>query len=343
MVAVLDGIISALDGGGAADSAGAIAASLKSGRRVGLFVGNCALQAIDAAQLHVRVQTIADRLSQLNPEASVRFGFFGEAANGVGAALAGAMPAQGGRNARQMIEAPLKAYLVLNAEPEFDMADGALARKSLAAAEMTVVLTPFRQSLDYADVLLPVAPFTETGGTFVNAAGMAQSFAGVVRPLGEARPAWKVLRVLGNLLELDGFAQDTVEAVRAECLPANLAARLDNRTGVVAAAVPARCGVGFERVADVPIYFADALVRRANSLRQTADARPPRARMNSADLARLGVTAGNKVRIANGESELVIAAIADDGVAAGCIRLSAGHVSTIDAGSLAGRLRVKCA
>jgi len=341
MVTVLDGIIAALNGNAAADNAAAIATSLKGGRKVGLFLGNFALQAADAAQLHVRVQTLADRLRQLNPEASVSFGFFGEAANSVGAALAGAMPGQGGCNARRMIETPLKAYLVVNAEPEFDMADGALARKSLTAAEMTVVLTPFRQSLDYADVLLPVAPFTETGGTFVNAAGTAQSFAGVVRPLGEARPAWKVLRVLGNLLGLDGFAQDTVEAVRAECLPADLAARLDNRTGVVAAAVPARSTDGFERVADVPIYFADALVRRAASLRQTADARPPRARMNSADLARLGVTTGDKVRIANGACQLVMAAITDDGVVAGCVRLSAGDASTIDAGPLAGCLQVE--
>ena len=341
MAAVLDGIIAALDGNAAAENASAIAASLRGGHRVGLFLGNFALQAADAARLHARVQTVADRLSQLNPNALVRFGFFGEAANSVGAALTGAVPRQDGLNARQMIEVPLKAYLVLNAEPELDMANGALARKSLASAEMTVVLTPFRQSLDYADVLLPVAPFTETGGTFVNTAGTAQSFAGVVRPLGEARPAWKVLRVLGNLLDLDGFGQESVEAVRAECLPADLAARLDNRTAVVAAAVPTHPIEGFERVADVPIYFADALVRRATSLGQTADARPPRARMNSADLARLGVAAGEKVRIANDASELVIAAIADSGVAAGCVRLSAGHASTIDAGSLAGSLRVE--
>ena len=341
MAAILDGVIAALAGEVAAENAMAIAASLKGGRQVGLFLGNFAVQATDAAQLHARVQTIADRLRELNPEAAVRFGFFGEAANSVGAALVRATPGTGGRNARQMIESPLKAYLVLNAEPELDMADGALARKSLASAEMTVVLTPFRQSLDYADVLLPVAPFTETGGTFVNAAGMAQSFAGVVRPFGEARPAWKVLRVLGNLLGLDGFEQDTVEAVRAECLPADLAARLDNRTGVATAAVPARSTGSFERVADVPIYFADALVRRAASLKQTVDARPPRARMNSADLARLGVAAGDKVRIVNGESDLVIAAIADAGVAAGCIRLSAGHTSTIDAGALAGCLNVE--
>ncbi len=341
MAAILDGIIGALAGEVAAENAMAIAASLKGGRQVGLFMGNFASQAADAAQLHARVQAIADRLHELNPDAAVRFGFFGEAANGVGAAIVRVTPGSGGRNARQMIESPLKAYLVLNAEPELDMADGALARKSLASAEMTVVLTPFRQSLDYAHVLLPVAPFTETGGTFVNAAGTAQSFAGVVRPFGEARPAWKVLRVLGNLLGLDGFEQDTVEAVRAECLPADLAARLDNRTGVATAAVPARSAGSFERIADVPIYFADALVRRAASLKQTADARPPRARMNSADLARLGVVSGDKVHIASGESDLVIAAVADAGVAAGCVRLAAGHVSTIGAGPLAGCLNVE--
>ena len=343
MLAVLDRVIAALEGGGdGSDQASAIAASLKGGRKVGLFLGNFAVQAVDAAQLHVRMQAIGDCLAKLNPEAIVRLGFFGEAANSVGASLVNALPGSAGLNARQMVAQPLKAYIVLNAEAVLDMADGAQAASSLAAAEMSVVLSAFRHSLDCADVLLPIAPFTETGGTFVNTEGLAQGFSGLVAPLGETRPAWKVLRVLGNMLGLAGFDQDTVEVVRAECpTAADVGPRLDNRTRVAAIQTPAASAAGFERVADVPIYFADALVRRAPSLMLTADARAPRARMNAADLQRLGVANGAPVRIANGAAAIVLGTLIDAGVPAGCVRLAGGHALTAPLGALAGNLSVE--
>ncbi len=342
MAAVLDQVIEALDGGVGSEQANAIAASLKGGRNVGLFLGNFAVQAADAGQLHVRMQAIGDRLAGLNPDAVVRLGFFGEAANSVGASLVNALPGSVGKCARQMIEQPLKAYLVLNAEASLDMADGAKACASLAAAEMTVVFSAFRHSLDCADVLLPIAPFTETGGTFVNTAGLAQSFSGVVAPLGETRPAWKVLRVLGNLLGLAGFDQDTLEIVRTECpSAADIVSRLDNRPGVAAAVESSAIAAGFERVADIPIYFADSLVRQAPSLMLTADARPPRARMNAADLGRLGVASGSTVRIANGAAAVVVGTVADAGVPPGCVRLAGGHPLTAPLGALTGNLSVE--
>ena len=340
LAGALDGVLAALDNQDANVELQAIAASLKSGRNVGLFLGNLAIQAADAAQLHVRVQAIADKLSALNPEARVRFGFFGEAANTVGGTAVRAVPGAGGLGARAMIEKPLKAYVVLHAEPALDMSDGALAARSLAAAEFTVLLTPFRHSLDCADVLLPVAPFTETAGTFINAEGRAQSFSAVVKPRGDARPAWKVLRVLGNLLRLDGFDFDTAEAVRAECLPGDLGAALNNRTAL-AVAVPLAASPGLQRIADVPIYFADPIVRRAASLRQTSDSRAPRAWLRGSELVRLGVVAGAHVKVIAGAGEMVLPAASDDGLPAGCVRIAAGHPATINAGPLAGSLRVE--
>ena len=340
LAGALDGILAALDDQDANAELTAIAASLKGGRDVGLFLGNLATQTADAAQLHVRVQAIADKLSALNPEARVRFGFFGEAANTVGGSAVRAVPGAGGLSARAMIEKPLKAYVVLHAEPTLDMSDGALASKSLAAAEFTVLLTPFRHSLDCADVLLPVAPFTETAGTFVNTEGRAQSFSGVVKPRGDSRPAWKVLRVLGTLLGLNGFDFDTAEAVRAECVPDDFAAVLDNRTGVEitasAAALP-----GMERIADVPIYFTDPIVRRAASLQQTSDARAPLAWLCGSELVRLGMVAGAHVKVVTDAGEMVLPVASDERLPAGCVRIAAGHPSTIKAGPMAGSLRLE--
>ena len=193
----------------------------------------------------------------------------------------------------------MKALLLLNVEPELDAADPAAARAALQRSGLVVALTAFKDAaVDNADVLLPIAPFTETAGSFVNAEGRLQSFTGVVAPLGETRPAWKVLRVLGNLLGLDGFSQDSAEQVRAEALgdAAGLAARLDNR----GSALPSSAGTqppALERIADVPIYAADALVRRAESLQLTADARAPVASLPSALFAELGLKAGDPVRV----------------------------------------------
>ena len=341
MLAALDDVLAALQGGASDALATAIAASLAAGDRVGLFLGNAALQSRDAAQLQARVQAVAERLAATRPEAQVRFGCFGEAANSVGVALAGALPGPGGLDASGMCATQLKAMVVLNAEPALDMADGHLARQRMAAADMTVMLCAFRHSIDEADVLLPVAPFTETAGSFVNTEGRMQSFTGVVRPLGDTRPAWKVLRVLGNLLEIPGFDYDTAEAVRADALPEDIAGRLSNRIDVVATTATTVTSGAFERIADVPIYFADALVRRAESLQRTTDARPPLARLNPADHARLGLGTDSRVRLGHARGALTIAVVADAGVPAGCVRLAAGHAATVDAGPLAGELSVE--
>ncbi len=342
IIATLDAVLAALGGGTTDWPVQAIAASLKSGRKVGLFIGNWAQQSEHAAQIALRVQRISEALKLANVEAQVRFGFFGEAANSVGGHVVNALPGVGGLNAGAMIEAPRKAYVVLHAEPALDMAYGAQAVKALTDAELTVVLSPFKQSLDCADVLLPVAPFTETAGTFINAEGRVQSFTGVVKPLGETRPAWKVLRVLGNLLGLTGFEFDSAEAVRRECVPADLAARLGNgmMLEMSAGSKPAPTK-GFQRISDVPIYFADALARRAASLQLTTDARAPRAWLNDADLANLGLTDGDSVKVTNGAGSCTLPAARDAKLPAGCVRIAGAHPSTINAGPLSGMVGVE--
>ncbi|MDP1533373.1 MAG: molybdopterin-dependent oxidoreductase, partial [Rubrivivax sp.] len=197
-------------------------------------------------------------------------------------------------------------------------------------------------AVDIADVLLPIAPFTETGGTFVNTEGRAQSFHGVVKPLGEARPAWKVLRVLGNLLGLDGFDHDSVDAVRAEALGdlTTLAQRLNNQCTAALSADSAAVS-GLQRIADVPIYATDALVRRATALQLSADARPPLASLPTALWQQLGLQAGASVRLRQGTGSLVLTAREDATLAAATVRVPAGHAATAALGPMFGPIAVE--
>src|SRR3989441_4589948 len=205
-------------------AAKAIAASLASGQRVAVLLGNLAAQHPQAAQLQRLAQELAGLLGG-------RFGFFGEAANSVGGYLAGCIPSDGGLNARTLLEQPRRAYLLLNAEPDFDCHDPRTAIKAMGAADLVVAMAAYRSfAADYANVLLPIVPSTETSGTYVNCEGRMQSFNGAVKPLGEARPAWKVLRVLGNLMSLPGFDHESTEAVRDEgWRPEGVARRPDKR------------------------------------------------------------------------------------------------------------------
>jgi NADH-quinone oxidoreductase subunit G len=225
-----------------------------------------------------------------------------------------------------------------------DAANPAAAADALRGAGMVVALTSFRDAAaDVADVMLPIAPFTETSGTFVNAEGRVQGFHGVVKPLGETRPAWKVLRVLGNLLGLPGFAQESSEEVRAEALGdvATLPARLSNRSGAAVefAAAPA----GLERLADVRIYATDALVRRAASLQMTADAVLPFVGISSAVWERLALRPAQRVRLRQGLREVALPVRLDASLPANVVRVSAGQADTAGLGPMFGPIEVEVA
>ena len=285
-----------------------------------VFLGNFAMQ-------HPRAGEILAAANALG----VKVGVFGEAANSVGGTIAG-LPSAG--NVNDVLGK--KSIVLLNVEPELDCADPVAARKALDAAEFVVSLTPWKTGLEYADVLLPITPFTESSGTFVNCEGRVQSYHATVNALGNARPGWKVLRVLGSLLGREGFELDTIEQVRAACLDGKDIPKLLSNS--VQAAGGARASVsGIQRIADVPIYFADPLVRRAPSLQKTKDARPPRAWMNSKLLAKLGAAAGQPVLV-NGSVKLMAAL--DDRLPDECVRISAGHPTTAAVGPMFGMLEL---
>ncbi|MDD5028854.1 MAG: molybdopterin-dependent oxidoreductase, partial [Rhodoferax sp.] len=246
-----------------------VARTLIAGERKAVLLGN-------AAAHHSQALSLLGLANWIGEHTGAAVGYLTEAANTVGAQLVGALPGAGGLHAGQMLTGGLKAVLLVNTEPEFDAAPGAAAVKALANCEMVVSLGPFKANMDCADVLLPIAPFTETSGTFVNAEGRIQSFHAVVKPLGETRPAWKVLRALADILGLPGFGFDasTEVLVRALDVAANGApdmvasARLNNASaGVLAPVFP------WVEPCVAPIYQLDSLVRRAASLQQTADAR----------------------------------------------------------------------
>ncbi|MDN7889235.1 NADH-quinone oxidoreductase subunit NuoG [Burkholderia cepacia] len=327
----------ALAGVTASPAAQAVAQSLANGERRAVLLGNVAVRHPEFAKLHAVTKWIADNTG-------ATFGFLTEAANTVGAHVVGALPGEGGLNAREAFAQPRKGYVLLNVEPEFDTADPAQALAALNQAEMVVVMSPFKHCLDYADVLLPVAPFTETAGTYVNAEGTVQSFNGVVRPLGDTRPGWKVLRVLGSLLGLPNFEYETAEEVRLAALgDAGVAGRLSNQTSVapVRAAANVANG-GFERLADVPIYHADALVRRAGALHLTAAAKAANAAALPAALFdKLGLKEGDAVRVRQGERAVQLPAVRDANLAETVVRVSAATPAGAALGSLSGELVVE--
>lgn len=320
-------------------TAQSIAQSLSSGERVSVLLGNYAQQHPQAAQLALLAEHIAGLCA-------ASFGFLGEAANSVGGYIAGAVPfAHGGNgmNAAQMLASPRKAYVLLNVEAELDTHNAQQAMAAMQAADMVVALSAYKHHASlYADVMLPVTPFSETSGTFVNTEGRAQSFKGAVRPLGETRPAWKVLRVLGNLMEVSGFDYDTSEAVRDEVLAGYSSARLNNHVaGVALQAVAAATSDGLQRVSDVPIYSADAVVRRAASLQKTHDAATPVVVMHSSELAKLGVQAGDTVKVTQGNASVRLQVQANDRQPVHTARVAAGHAATAALGAMFGTISVE--
>jgi NADH-quinone oxidoreductase subunit G len=317
------------------EPAKAIAASLAGGERKAIFLGNQAEQHAEAAQLLALAQTLAEITG-------ATLGCLSEAANSVGGYLIGALPQSGGLNARTMLESPRRVYLLLHAEPTLDCANPVVARAALDQADLVVVMSPFRHGSEYADVVLPIGPFSETAGTFVNCEGRMQRFHGVVKPRGEARPGWKVLRVLGSLLDLPGFEFESIEEARA-LLPAadsDIATKLGTGTRV-AIATPAATSNGIERFAEVPIYFADPLARRSPPLQETADAAPPRARMNATMLQRLGIADGARVRVRQGQGSAELDARLDAAVPDGVVRVAAAHPSTAELEGASGPISVE--
>ena len=240
-------------------------------------------------------------------------------ANEVGAQLVGFTPYRAafngyftkGLNARQMLESQRKAYVLLNTELEQDSYSSQLALAALNKAETVVVMSAYTNNdmLEYADVILPITPFSETAGSYVNLEGTWQKFNGVTRPLGEAKPAWKILRVIANKLGLDGFEYASIEDVRAEL--SNLAdnsSYLNNQAKIDGLKIVPAQLKGLIRFGITGIYNSDSIIRRSHSLQQTPWAKLPTLALNSKLAKTLGVVDNSEVQVkqAHAQSKFIV-------------------------------------
>jgi len=304
-----------------------MARTLKEVPQATVLLGNGAAAHPAKAEL----RAIAALIAKL---AGARIGTLAEGGNSAGAWLAGSVPHReagakaasvSGLDWRGMFDAGLKGYLLLGVEPELDCIDSGAAAGALEAAEFVVAMSAFAgEGLKArADVLLPIATFAETAGSYINAEGHWQHFAGALKPAGEARPAWKVLRVMGNLFDVTGFEYSSVEEVCAEMeglfsdVPMGAG---DEWQPDAITALPK----GLLRIADVPLYAVDAMVRRAAPLQATRDADVAQIRANAATLAAAGLAGASEARLRQGGHEVVLPLVSDERLPDNAVSLPAG-------------------
>jgi NADH-quinone oxidoreductase subunit G len=324
MVASLAGVAAALGAGTAGvevsvtEAHQRMAGMLREAERPFLLLGSLAQMHPDFALLRALAGNIASAVDG-------RHGSVGEGANSTGARLAGLLPGDGGLHTAAMLEQGLDTLLLLNVEPEHDLADPAAMKALVGGARVVALTTHSSPWLEqHADYLLPIAGGAETSGTFVNLQGDVQSFRGVVRPVGASRPAWKVLRVLGNLTDLENFDYESSGEVRDELLEAVGEFRLDNTPGSQEAPAPRLQRSVLERIGGVPIHASDMLVRRARALQATPDAWRQGLRLHPDTAASLGLEEGGLALLQQDGASLEAPVALDARVEPGCVWLPTG-------------------
>ncbi len=310
-----------------------IADSLLSGTSTSVLLGSAAIAHPHASDLHVLAQFIAE-------QTGAPLGFLPVGGNAVGASLVNA----NGAGVESVLSGDRRAVILMNIEPDADLPNPVQARAALAKANTVIALSAYKSAdlLEVADVILPIATFTETVSTFVNAEGRAQTIQPAVKPLGDSRPAWKVLRVLGGLLNLDGFLYNMPEEVLGEALGENYCTKLNNQSAATSLingnATPS---AGLERLSDVGIYAGDQIVRRSSALQLTRDAkRGNQVGLGQALFNELGLKEGDAVRVTQGGQSVDLPATLEANLAKGAVRISAGTMASAHLGSMFGPVTV---
>jgi len=342
MVDTLAGIAKALGAsGGVIDTAAAdagqtaLAEQLKTADTAVVLLGNL-------ATAHPDYSILSSLAGAIAAACGAKLGFLDGASNSMGAHLVGALP-RAGLDAMAMLEQPRRGYLLLGVEPGHDFWNPALAQQAFSGADCVVAMTAYRSSSleAAADVMLPIAGFSETSGTYVNCDGVWQSFTGAVTPMGVARPGWKILRVLGNLLDLDGFDQTNSEQVLSDAQSAAEGEALDNTSEGGLNGERRAQQSGLTRIGDVPIYAVDATVRRATALQQTKDAISAAVRMNAAEAAKAGLAQGDQAALNQDGNRAVMPVEIDPGVPDGCVRVCAALAGTENLGGQFGEVTLE--
>ena len=309
-----------------------IADSLLSGANSAVLIGSAAISHPQASDLHVLAQFIAQ-------QTGATLGFLPVGGNAVGASLVNA----NGAGVDSMLSGDLRAVLLMNIETDSDLPNPQKAREALAKANTVIALSAYQSAdlLEVADVILPITPFTETVGTFINAEGRAQTIQPSVKPLGDSRPAWKVLRVLGGLLGLEGFLYNLPEEVLGEGLGDNYCTRLNNVSSIASVSNSNAIAAGLERIADVNIYAVDQIVRRSPALQLTRDAK----RGNQVGLGQklfneMNLKEGDSVLVTQGDRSVTLPVTLEANLAPGVARISAGTSAGVKLGSMFGPVTV---
>ena len=254
-----------------------IAKSLADAEHAHILLGLIAARHPASSALRALTATLAELTG-------ATFGVLSEGANSAGASLAGVLPhrsaagdarKQSGLHAGEMLDEPLDALLLFGLEPDRDICSTGEVVDKLGKQKFVAALTCFDSEAlrDTADLLLPIGSFLETAGTFVNCEGRWQSFNGVANPVGEARPGWKVLRVVGNLLDAADFDYQTAVDVRDDLAASLGDIEPDNRYSGKTEFGKVNGADDADAQVDVPMYRIDALVRRATPLQLTPEAR----------------------------------------------------------------------
>ena len=323
-----EGLAGLLENVSVHDSHRVVAQQLFNADKASILIGNQAMNQPEFATLRALANVIADL-------AGARLGYLSDGANTAGACLAGSLPHRGlagetisnpGKTAYTMIDEGLGAYVLLGIEPEYDCANSGRALAAMNDADFVVCLTSFVSDAmrEYADVVLPISAFAETAGTFVNAEGKWQSYQGAVQPLEDARPAWKVLRVLGNLFALEGFDYVSVDEVRSEVESAAGSLNVSGNSEWRCPTSLSTGSNGLMRVGHLPLYAVDPLVRRSEPLQMTRDTIVAAAYINSKTASQQGLSANQVVRVVQAEFSNNLPVVIDEGVPDQCVFIPAG-------------------
>ena len=347
-----DGLGDLLENAKADEACKGVAQNLKDADKAALFIGSIAVQ-------HPAYSTICTLSALIAESTGATLGIIAESANSAGAWLAGAVPHRkeagvkaetAGKNTAEMLQSDLKAYVLLDVEPEFDCDNPALATEAVNKAEFVVAIAPYSNTLmlENADVILPSAGFAETSGTFVNAEGIWQSFRAAAKAFGDSRPAWKILRVLGNTLGVQGFdyvsSADVKNELKIACDAADCVSNKLNISGTYQKP-EAIANNHLQRIGEVSMYAGDSLVRRATAL-QLSLPDQDKVFLNSAELGKLGVQldadAATEVQVTvqqDGNSTAMEVAL-DDSIPDGCALIYSGTQTSALLGSAFGTIEL---
>lgn len=349
MVHTLSSLLAALSGTEVEEEIALLASQLKNKQKPLILLGAIAHQHPEAATLRYLAQAIAEKIG-------ATVGLLTEGGNSAGGWVAGALPHRecgakaaksDGQSTSEMLAHPRKLYFLFNVEPELDFADAITAIKAVSQAETVIAVSLYKNPIleDHADFLLPLGPFTETSGTYINAAGSWQSFRGTAKSYAQSRPGWKILRALSNFLQLEGFQYETSEEVKREIesltkdMPLPQGLQLKSLNEVAQFKKMKLCRVG-----EIPIYATDCIVRRAKPLQQVQsriEGDLAVVRLHPQTVKELGLKPDSLVRVKQVSSETTLPLIVDERVAIGAVCVAGGIDASSGLGPLYGEITVE--